>query len=327
MRLWIVVLFLLSACPVPRGGPDASTSPDPVTAYCDARAAAVCAWEQRCGRSSQSACPAVLADCAAQLRPLLRAGALSFDADAGAACAAAFAAEPCDFATPVDTPARCAEVFVGTGQEGDSCGTCAAGLGCVYTSTSCGRCVVRDPPPALPGLGEMCISPAVDGAGCARGLACALTSGSRGVCEPFARAGEACQGRSCAMGLVCRAADGGSSCQPRSELGEGCAQRLDCKAGLRCVSGTCAALLAQGDSCATWEDCASSRCVGGTCASSFVGLGDSCTDALCRPELACSADRVCVIPLPPLASCGDQICEAGLSCEQGVCTSRALTCR
>ena len=79
------------------------------------------------------------------------------------------------------------------------------------------------------------------------------------------------------MGLGC-SGDGGSTCQPLSELGESCSDRL-CKLGLRCAAGTCAALLALGGSCSIWQDCSSMRCVAGVCASPFVGLGESCVES------------------------------------------------
>jgi hypothetical protein len=66
--------------------------------------------------------------------------------------------------------------------------------------------------------------------------------------------------------------------------------------------------------------------VGGVCAGARAGLGDSCVDADCNPELRCSAERICVIPLPVGASCSDQICEIGSECRQGVCFNLKLSC-
>lgn len=336
MWRWMAAVLVLSGCPQTTGLGDAGDASvplaDPLTAHCEALAAADCAWQRRCGEASTEVpCPPSWSDCAALQRPLVTAQMLTFDAAVSAECVAAVAQGSCQY-RPSSGP-LCREAFVGTGGPGDRCGryyfdhTCAGGLECFQSSPGCGVCRVQQGSTyTYPVLGEPCLSPAVDGLGCARGFVCLNAR-----CELPKGLGDACGNHVCDVGLRCVAADGGAVCQRYSELGEPCAtqspQQRDCKWGLRCEAGACAALLADGEACTDGFDCVGGRCVDAACAPRFAELGESCSSGSCDWRLRCAPDATCVTPIPVGAPCSQEMCEAGASCENGTCRNQVLECQ
>jgi hypothetical protein len=62
-----------------------------------------------------------------------------------------------------------------------------------------------------------------------------------------------------------------------------------CSAGLKCVSGACAALPKAPAACPGGE-CADGQCTNGTCVA-FAQLDESCATATCKPSLSCVANK------------------------------------
>jgi hypothetical protein len=62
-----------------------------------------------------------------------------------------------------------------------------------------------------------------------------------------------------------------------------------CSAGLKCVSGACAALPKAPEACPGGE-CADGQCTSGACVA-FAQLNESCATATCKPSLSCVANK------------------------------------
>ena len=99
--------------------------------------------------------------------------------------------------------------------------------------------------------------------GCGAGLACVgRTSASTGTCQPRKNAGELCTGDAFVTG--------------------------DCRVGLRCVRGFCAALIPRDGTCTESFECAHGLvCSAGACRQG-QGVGEACGAAACAEGLFCS---------------------------------------
>ncbi len=124
---------------------------------------------------------------------------------------------------------------------------CQAGLGCLVSAGSAGRCAV------LPGAGETCLM-----GRCRAGASCRRADGddpTEGTCRLRVGEGEACPGVApdstlCSDGLFCTEQ---RTCELPGALGEPCNvfELESCEAGLWCSreTGTCLAPAAQGAAC------------------------------------------------------------------------------
>ena len=169
-------------------GAGASFSTSPAAGGpCATFTASLCGYLMTCRGVPYCGLPHCLADntCAgfAALARALDAGAVSYDATAGATCLARFATDPCSFGALPASP----QVF-------DVLARCPGALA-----------------PRLP-RGAACLSSAE----CVAGLWCSNADvGCAGVCAPFALAGQGCgAGAPCADGLTCDAT--GARCTDRS---------------------------------------------------------------------------------------------------------------
>lgn len=330
----LVVLVVAGCPPVETPTSDASVPGATAEAFCRSLAQARCEWERRCGTfSTEVPCLDSPVDCGEYYQPLLDAGVMRFSSSAAADCLSEWADAGCALAAGSwgggFGPSVCRSVLVGTSGFGERCGLCGPGLTCMVSGADlCGSCVV-DPTltPRLPGTGEPCVSPIVDGAGCAGGLACLPGDGGT-FCEPMLAAGAKCEGKVCARGLACQSAEGGATCQPLRELGQPCESGRACKWGLLCREGVCAPLKELGEPCVEFGECRSSVCSSNVRAQ-FARVGESCETVGCESGLFCRrADSVCAPRAGLGAACSDPAgCLVGMQCVEGTCRSSALECR
>lgn len=286
--------------------------------YCAELTNAQCLAAQRCGTLSRSIdCGkpyVVTGDCLGPYQEAFVARTLRYDGVNAKKCVDATREASC---SSVGVPERCWSVAVGTGKEGEPCGTCGEGLYCLRAgAASCGTCAVREPEPQrmLPKRGEACTSPLADGEGCVADSWC-----QSNVCVARAEVGEACG--VCVLGASCL--DG--VCVADAEAGESCVERR-CFNGLSCIDGTCVVRTPIGAFCAQDAECVSLRCLDGLCA---VGraAGSACDErAPCQPELHC-VDARCA-PLPAHGGACSGVCAGLGSCVEGVCVDPTLqVCR
>jgi hypothetical protein len=149
----------------------------------------------------------------------------------------------CDSSQP--GVAKCAPVR-GKGNGCLSPYECATGLSCVNNLCSGGM------------LHDACMTDA----DCGAGLGCALES-----CEMFVGQGQPCLSAPCAEGLTCTSSGTRTGCTVDGKIGDACNPiTKPCYLG-RCVSGACAAAVADGDACMFKPDCLPGRsCTNGHCA-------------------------------------------------------------
>ena len=195
---------------------------------------------------------------------------------------------------------------------------CAAQLQCDtgYCGTDfvspCGECKIpRD-------VGQPCTGPLDVCTGQAQCLA--------GTCQlPGQAEGTACidYGSPCQSTLYCNTGGSGLDgvCTVLPGVGAPC-PKGSCAGDALCVSGTCAAPLADGASCGTEHVCRH-VCAGGVCRTpEVVGADQPCAYDTCAPGLQCSSDPAypaCVpeVVTPKGASCAGAAapCAAGLLCD------------
>lgn len=287
--------------------------------WCRVQSVASCRRSQRCGLTSQSVdCESLpLKDCVAPYQAALDAGVLRFDGVAARQCASALEARSCEgFGAGLEP---CRTIWVGVGFVGATCGTCEAGLTCVSQGQACGVCLAmpRSEPPSLPGAGEECTPPEVDGAGCQSGLRCA-----GGVCVTPVPNGSACDDQHPCRSWVCR--DG--QCVGRPDEGQACEGTGNCLLGLWCDQGTCRSRLSIGASCTIAEQCLTSLCFDGVC-SGPRAEGETCASTDCDFNLTC-ADGTCVRLPGPGESCAPQVgCANFARCLSGTCFDPRLECQ
>ncbi|MGV3625749.1 MAG: hypothetical protein ACO1OB_33365 [Archangium sp.] len=296
----------------------------PREAFCREVSRAECEAGKRCGTLSQSLdCnkPLESFDCLFQYGAGIDAGTLEYDPSAGAKCIEDVRASTQCYGGRFVVPS-CRSVVVGDGKEGEACGTCAAGLGCVRNSpTECGVCTPLSDAMLIPSKrGEPCVSPALDGMGCELDSWCGAGDGGT-VCLPRAALGESCATNECVVNGWCKE----GTCAPLTAFGQSCVEER-CEGGLTCVAGTCAQPLGIGVGCTVHTECASNLCLDGSCA---VGraLKSPCSDeAPCQPGLHC-VNAVCA-PLPKHGEACDGQCAPLGQCIDGVCFDPTLqVCR
>jgi len=280
-------------------------------------------------------------------------GRVTYDGAKVDDCFAAVSALGCGIETArVFNEGSCAEVFVGTVDEG---GGCVVDVDCAGNNF-CDRSA------GCPGT---CSAPRTEGGDCeddddcVEGLACANDTGK---CVARATEGQACGGgvqEDCALGLTCAGDDDETQtpglCKKNEDvfagaLGDPCdlsATEL-CEDGLSCVvtsldgngaTFACAEAVASGaacslgipDPCPTGEYCdgidPNTGDVDGTC-TALPGVGDPCVESFggqCQPGLVCGDDNHCWGVGRIGASCsGDESC-ASENCAGGTCAAPA-TC-
>jgi hypothetical protein len=289
-------------------------------------------------------------DCAGfpALASALRAGATTYDAPKGAACLAAFAADPCGLGalpalpTVFDVLERCPGALtpgLGEGQRCSSSVECRGGLACegASGSTSCGGVCT---PSSAPVVGRPCVR--YDDCASARSSAlwCDPTSGT---CAPGVDAGAACGLTSaglvaCASGLWCDAASAGASgtCRPPGGAGAPCNALGGCESPFHCVgyapaapdagNGSCSPPSDAGAACELNNDCATGLiCAGGACGPP-LNVGERCSsNDYCRAGLTCATEK-CLETRCPGEDCTDPNawCVLGL-CRAGKCQPLAAT--
>jgi hypothetical protein len=148
--------------------------------------------------------------------------------------------------------------------------------------TTCGdggTCIPDTPgPPAGPPMGAACSGTCL-GTSCVAFLVSGATGGQcqhadglaciSSTCQPLLAQGQHCTTEyQCADPLACN----GSTCVARLPNGSPCspptADTTDnpCQPGSGCVSGACAALKTNGQSCASSDECLENNCLQGQCA-------------------------------------------------------------
>ena len=296
----------------------------PKESFCREVSRAECEAEKRCGLLSQSVdCgkPRQSYDCLFQYGAAIDAGTLEYDPKAGQKCVDEVRASTQCIGGRFVIPS-CRSVLVGEGKEGEGCGTCGAGLGCVRNvATDCGVCTRLSESTLIPSKrGEPCVSPLVDGMGCELDSWCGAADGGY-VCLPRAALGEDCSLSTCAVGAWCKE----GVCTPLTAFGQSCSDAR-CEAGLTCVDGRCDMPLGVGVGCASNSECASALCLDGSCA---VGraLKSACSEeAPCQPGLHC-VEGICG-ELPKHGEACSGQCAALGQCINGVCFDGTLqVCR
>ena len=256
----------------------------------------------------------------------------------------------------VVTQAACADIGAGGAwHEGQSCADTCPGACCLPAGSSCcppdGSCtngITQTSCEQLGGefLGEhdgcpMCPQP--NGAPCSVNVDCQGTC-IAGFCSDLALNGQGCDlgdDDDCVSGNVCDAgtcylANGqacstneecvgtciGGLCSDESGFGGSCdlGDDLDCTSGHACDDGTCH--LANGQACATNDECAET-CIGGICTDAS-GTGASCD---LGDDLDCAVGNVCDDGTCHLAN--GQACttndECAGTCIGGICTDASGT--
>ncbi len=239
----------------------------------------------------------------------------------GAPCA-----EPRECATAVCTGGQCVcgALFPGNGEP--CTGSCAGALSCVRQNDGSDRCQapLADGQPCAIG----------DSRSACEHVCVAQQGGLSGTCVPWAQvpgAGQSCGaalgGAACATGTVaitlgngtcvCSAAlPDGAYCDPVVPCEHTCqANRCTtlrddgtaCDFGFQCLSGTCVgrpgqcgAPLANGETCFSFEECASKSCAAGVCSAKRDAGGDCIMDEDCNSGF-CVAN-LCVDLCPATSS-------------------------
>lgn len=266
------LFVLLAACKTTSSG---GASDDPCSAYLDS----TIAHESRCngtGMAIEAKRDRFLAYCN---RALSAPGAAPDLASQLVACGKQLETAACG-----DEASDC-KPKGGTLTEGAACvddTQCASGACQRAENASCGTCR------ASVAVGGDCTN-----GHCVTGSVCVSSNGKATcVAEKIAQAGESCSSENgvvrCASGLSCSFAGDKATCRAPGDTGAACSSRRDCKEGLACVSGKCAAAVAEGGACSL-DECA-------------TGLGcDSTTKKCAKYKL-----------VPDGAACDDaNICETG----------------
>jgi hypothetical protein len=348
--------FGIAAC-VSCGGGDADhgasafATSDAPDGTCVTFKRSLCGYLMRCAHAPYCTLDHCLADndCAGfpALAEALRGGAVTYDAQKGTACLAAFAQDPCDagalpaLPTVFDVLGRCPGALtphLGNGQRCVSSVECGAGLACVGASalTSCaGACA----PHSVPVVGSRCAKYE----DCAPGSGALWCDRASGSCVQGVDAGAPCGTTSagltaCAPGLWCDAVSAGAAGTCRSPGGSdapcnalgGCAPPLHCTGGSSdgpdAGLGACASPGDAGAACEQNGDCAAGLvCVSGACGAP-LDVGVRCTsDDYCRAGLTCATEK-CLKTRCPGDDCSDPDawCVLG-ACRAGRCQALAST--
>ena len=249
------------------------------------------------------------------LAPLVAAGELTYDAEALAQCAAAFAAT-----CYPGLPEACGHIVAGRRRSGEPC-TLLRRLGWDNWWSSGWVQIMAAFPPSSCGPGLLCDPAGADGA-------C-------GQCRPLPGAGEFCgPDDACAAGTYCAS----TRCQPFSGEGEPCEDHVipsGCGPGLGCLPTTarCVRMPGLGETCSeepsTFVQCDNEpapgqpplECAAGICVYAGAAAGQPCSGAgWCRLGLTCGAAGVCV----PFAYVGEgEPCDWPLAQS---CASNDLAC-
>ncbi len=312
-RMVVLVAVFFAGCEAPVS----------LESYCRELVVAECQAQQRCGRiSSAFDCSSrePVSDCLSGRRVGLANGVLQYDGVAASACITEIGSSSCEniqWTALISLPS-CLAVFHGVAKQGETCGTCAAGLRCLTSGTSCGTCEkVSTPPRVLLREGEACAPAPVDNRVCAAGLRCLDA-----VCVREPVANEACGEIPCVLGAAC--VEG--LCVAWAEAGEPCGP-VGCKAGLFCSSAaTCEVEKPLGAACDAVEQCASFLCSNGVCTVTR-GEGQTCgLGAPCDFEFTC-LDGVCAARAQNGEACEPRGCANSALCVDGTCWDPMLECR
>ncbi|MGV3625750.1 MAG: hypothetical protein ACO1OB_33370 [Archangium sp.] len=278
MRSAVVAVLVLSAC-----APSV-----PLDSYCGELQRAKCEAAQRCGSLSRDLdCTKreVTGDCVAWARDGFEKKWLRYDAVEAARCIDDVRNGACFTGTAlVQAQGRlCAYVIVGPSNEGERCGSCAAGLECRLEEVDrCGYCRKKVVEPVTqPGLGEACMRSPFE-PGCEVSTWCAWQPDGAPRCVTRPNVGEPCDGP-CVLDAACIE----RVCRPRGRLHAPCVD-IPCEEGLVCIDGRCEAPRNLGSACAGDLHCNSGLCRDGACISR--GEGEACrptTPSGCEPGLAC----------------------------------------
>lgn len=338
-RAWLGLAVVASCGGVSDHGASAFAASDASDGACVAFTRSLCGYLMGCAHVPYCSLDHCLADndCAGfpALAVALRDGAVTYDAQRGAACLAAFAADPCgpgplpELPTVFDVLGRCPGALMPGLDKGQRCvsnGECRPGLACVGASVvmSCqGVCTPITTP--------------VVGTRCAHYEDCALGSGglwcdpTSGACAPGVGMGATCGATSagvtaCAPGLWCDvSASAAGTCRPPGGVGAPCDELGGCAAPLRCARtatngpdaelGSCVPPGDAGAACEANGDCATGLvCAGATCGPP-LGVGVRCnSDDYCSAGLTCATEK-CLEPRCP----GDDCSAPNTWCLLGVC--------
>jgi hypothetical protein len=271
------------------GTPDAGFTSVAATAWCEARARALCFRDARCGRVSDAGladCPARRAEGCDQVATSrgVAEGRLQYLASQAVRCLNDFATGSCEV-----EPVSCGPVFTGLVPPDGGCTTAAECDPASYCFIYDNRCPHQCRPWAALGApcdgyssqcepavavcdtdttgARVCLparregDPCVSFSACGEGLACVDS-----VCTRVTGAlGEPCNERSgypyCSGELFCRVgADGGvGTCQLRAGTGATCVGNGSCLPSLRCTTvittGTCLPKARAGEGCVAYDDC------------------------------------------------------------------------
>ena len=352
-------LALLNAAAGCHGSPSSSSAsviaPDQFAAQ---RAAAVCAFTQRCQAiSSYAACdPAALTTAGGTFSRTASAGRVSFDAGHAQACLEAINALACPiYAAAFDSslldPPDCQATVAGQVAVGGDCygtGECAKGF-CDLSSCP-GKCVAYAQTgtacsavstPCDFGAGLRCIkghcaARLAAGAGCGNsadcqpGLFCSYASPRQCTAYGTGSAGAACRSiEECAQGFYCLRSRTGRACTAQVQAGGACAEdgahvgavASECALGLVCAgySYDNAKLVATPGLCAHASD------IGGPC-KTIVADPNVVANTGCLAGLVCS-NGTCAAP-PNTGACAEDPSGGFPQCDQrkAYCDTSSGTC-
>jgi hypothetical protein len=232
---------------------------------------ATCDWYVRCGALTADDCALQLYLTTSDSPAAVRAGLVSYDGEAAAACVAAYADLPCDVTEPYPDFSACSDVYRGHNAIGEPCITgieCESGT-CFYSEGWCGEACCMgtcdlERPQQIAALDEPCN----DDVPCAHGLYCVgrYDPTQPQTCVPLPKRGEPCATLCAELGDNCDSTT--KLCEDSSVRGEGCMDDSDCTdyyscdPDNRCQTGFWQ-LLADGSACqldGTDPECRSGWC-------------------------------------------------------------------
>jgi len=245
----------------------------------------------------------------------VRAGAMRYDAEKGAACiewARTWGCTNSGEPTRQEWTESCGTIFDGTRRIGESClsGECGGDGYCDIPDSCSEACCLGVCTEGALELASISIGDA-----CSNTYHCAFGSYCKGgTCQPLEGEGEPCTEigpESCVTGLTCFSDDsiGGSSCQRLPGHGEWCTRPSypascdDYRDFCDPATLTCIEVRAIGEPCNTpgiWGECEDlGRCSpAGVCEELPTAIGQPCADFnyTCRGQLECGADGICAAP-------------------------------